>query len=183
MLSNSHLGAAVTLRLEARKSFSFHVQLRDSHRRKLPAPGATFRFVARDNRYPREAFLTKEPSYTRLDYGFLKFDFQASELDMPPGEYPYVMVMTTDEGYSMVIMKGSLQILDNPDTLAVEDTYDEQKVVGGVEATLRGKYVVNIQVGHVVPPGMDFFTGEEREALNKLIEEMQQMKIQLGLEP
>lgn len=182
MLSNSHLGASVALRLEARKSFTFNVQLRDHTGKKLPCPGATFRFVAQDNKYPNGNFLSKSPSVLNAGYGFLKFDFQASELDMPEGEYPYVLVMTTKDGYSLVLMKGHIQLQGNPDTQAVNDSYDEQKAIGGIEATLRGRNVVNIQVGHVLPPGMDFFSDLEREALNKLIDEMQQMKLQLGLE-
>lgn len=181
-LSNSHLGSSVTLRLEARKSFTFNVVLKEPNGTSLDIHGCKFRFVAQDNKYPRDNFITKSPSLLEPGRGFLKFDFQASDFDIDAGEYPYVLVMTTKDGYSLVLMKGIIQLLGNPDVLSVEDVYDEQIVAVGLEATLRGNNVINIQVGNVVPPGKDYFSELEREALNNLIEEMRQMKLQLGLD-
>lgn len=181
MLSNSHLGSSVTLRLEARKSFTFNVQVREPNKRKIDCTGATFRFVAQNNRYPYENFLDDNPSYQKLDEGFVTFSFQAADLDLPSGEYPYVLVMVTAEGYSLVLMKGVIELLGNPDTLSVHDSYDESPAIEGVEVTLRGKHEVQIQVGNVLPPSMNFFSDRERESLSNLIKEINKMKKQLGM--
>lgn len=181
VLSNTHLGSSITLRLEVLKSFTFNVKVKDHRGRPLDIGGTSFRFVAQDNRYPYDNFITKHPSIIEPAQGFVKFDFQAAELDMPSGEYPYVLVMTLEDGYSLVIMKGTLQLLDNPDVLAGEDVYDTQPASQGIEVKLRGHNVVYVRTGNVLPPGMNFFSDDEKIALDNLIDEMNQMKRQLGI--
>ena len=180
-LSNSHLGADVTMRLEQRKSYTFSLQVRDPKQRKLDCTGCTFRFVMEQTSFPQSVVLDKQPATKDLENGFVTFNFQASELDLEPGEYPYALVALSPDGYSVVLTKGVVQIIHNPDSSATSSTFDEDRAIEGIEVILRGQDLISITVGNVLPPGMNFFSDKERETLNRLNEEIRLMKLQLGL--
>lgn len=180
-LSNSSVGSDLTIRLEQRKSYTFNVQIVDARGRKLDATGCSFRFVMERSTYPVEIVLEKTPATMELEQGFLTFNFQARDLNLPEGEYPYVLVALSPDGYSVVIAKGAVQLMHNPDVRSVDSVYTETRAVQGIEAVLRGQDLVRITVGNVLPPGMNFFSDEERETLNRLNEEIRLMKQQLGI--
>lgn len=71
--------------------------------------------------------------------------------------------------------------MHNPDTSALGEVYATDRAVEGIEAALRGKDLVRVTIGNVLPPGMNFFSDAERETLNRLNEEIRLMKLQLGL--
>ena len=180
-LSNSHLGANVTMRLEQSKSFSFNVQIMDPRGRKIDCTGCVLRFTMERSTYPQAVVLSKLPGSKDEELGFYTFNFQAKELELAEGEYPYAIVLTSPDGYSIVIAKGQVQIMHNPDTSALGETYTTDRAVEGIEAVLRGQDLVRVTIGNVLPPGMNFFSDAERETLNRLNEEIRLMKLQLGL--
>ena len=169
------------MRLEQSKSFSFNVQIIDPRNRKLDCTGCTLRFTMERSTYPQAVVLSKLPGSDDAEQGFYTFNFQAAELELAEGEYPYAIVLTSPDGYSVVIAKGMVQIMHNPDTSALGEVYTTDRAVEGIEAVLRGQDLVRVTIGNVLPPGMNFFSDAERETLNRLNEEIRLMKLQLGL--
>ena len=182
LLSNSHLGVNVTIRLEQRKSYTFTVHVIGPDGSPIDCTGSTFSFVAERSTYPNEVVLDLAPTRMMGPKGFLTFDIQASELELDPGEYPYAITMRTPDNYSLVIAKGNLELIHNPETGSTQHSFPIKETIEGVEAVIRGRDLVKVTIGTLLPPGMNFFTDEERDTLERLNEEMRLMKIQLGID-
>ena len=112
-LSNSPYESTV-LTLEARKSFSLRIELHDRHGNLLPWDNlsATFTLGTLD---PLEALL--EVSATDG-----VFRIQASELDLKPGTYQFTITLRS-RGYSFVIVKGDVKLVQNTEAGSVADFY------------------------------------------------------------
>ena len=112
-LSNSPYEATV-LTLEARKSFSLRIELHDRHGNLMPWDNlsATFTLGTLD---PLEALL--EVSATDG-----VFRIQASELNLKPGTYQFTITLRS-RGYSFVIVKGDVKLVQNTEAGSVADFY------------------------------------------------------------
>ena len=112
-LSNSPYESTV-LTLEARKSFSLRIELHDRHGNPMPWDNlsATFTLGTLD---PLEALL--EVSATDG-----VFRIQASELDLKPGTYQFTITLRS-RGYSFVIVKGDVKLVQNTEAGSVADFY------------------------------------------------------------
>ena len=112
-LSNSPYESTV-LTLEARKSFSLRIELHDRHGNLLPWDNlsATFTLGTLD---PLEALL-EIPATDGV------FRIQASELDLKPGTYQFTITLRS-RGYSFVIVKGDVKLVQNTEAGSVADFY------------------------------------------------------------
>lgn len=164
-------GQAVHLRVEARKSFSFAVWVKDSRGRAVDLTGCTMTIVAKP--YPMDN--TDDATNLLLNdsvaiiptpkAGYARFDLQAETLDIASGEYDYVIVLRTADGYSTVIVKGKLVIEDNPEYSSVLFEYSSSNPTRSLTVELQDKNVVNVYVGGQPPPGMNFVRDEVVAAL------------------
>src|SRR5690606_32903632 len=113
-----------------RKSFTLGVFITDPYGRYVDLTDCSLNIVAK-----REPYSTSDDSgnlfydnpAATIEYpqdGYGRFDIQASQLDHPPGEYPFVIVLRA-RGYSSVIVKGVIEILANPEYTSADEDFEE----------------------------------------------------------
>ena len=181
ILSNSIDATPVQLRLERRKSFSFSVSVRTADLRALDLTNCKLSLVVQRSKYPYDNVISAEPLVREDKEGYARFDLQATDLDIPVGEYPYVVTLVTPAGYSQVIIKGHLDVQDNPDFSATDFVYNAAAPALGIEAVFRSKNHVTSTVGVILPPGCSYITDEERQMINDVNIAVQEIKARLKL--
>ena len=155
------------LRLEARKSFSFALRIADGNGRPFDLTGAALELSVRRRRDPKN-LITNSTAVIggAASAGYARFNLQASDLDLSEGEYPFAITLL-DEGYSSVLVRGTLEIVENPADLGVSGKYEGGVAASALELTLQGQTIV-VQTGLVRPPGETAFTDRDREKLDQL---------------
>ena len=126
------------LRLAARKSFSLEVKLRAVNGSILPiVESSAWLVVGKNSRLPSstDSLFTLQPALINEDQGLLRFDFQASHLDLPAGEYPYEIILES-LGYSTIAVQGVIDLQASVDYAAVNGSYTDPASVGTLGITL-----------------------------------------------
>lgn len=163
--------ALTTLRVEARKSFSFGLYLCDPTGRPVDLTGCRLVIVAR-----AEPVAAEDPNLLGADSeavienpidGYARFDLQAETLNLKPGEYPYAVVLYTSEGYSSVVVKGVLQLEQNTDFEALGEEFPQAQPAQRLDVILRENNAINVFLGGQLPPGMNYI----RDDLMTLLED------------
>lgn len=150
-LSNSPQQQLV-MDLERRKSYSFRVVIMNADRSPMNLSDCTLRFVMKAASFDDDLFDTTnqiincEAQIDSPELGEATFSFQAAELDAVPGEYNYTIVMWTKTGFSVVVVKGILNLHPNTESASALHTYSPGSTDGALEITMRGSDVVNIVV-------------------------------------
>ncbi len=142
------------LRLEARKSFSFHLAVMDPERRPISLTGATLRIVMKQS--PMDAADTDDgdnliaaDTAVLVDAarGLARFDIQASDLNLPTGEYQFAVVLKAASGYSTVLVKGLVDLQQNTEFTSVASAFSTAQPAQQLEVLLRGSTTVEVTVG------------------------------------
>lgn len=161
------------LRLEARKSFALSLWFMDSNRRPADLTGATVRLVVKTAPFaddPGDAQNLIEHSLAEFpmpDQGYARFELQASELDLEPAEYPFVVVLVSG-GYSSVVVKGALVVEANPEYSSMESTYDDAQPPSALDVVMRNQARVDVLCGTVVPPGFTWMSDADKAKVDSL---------------
>lgn len=137
MLSNLP-SSETLLRLAARKSFSLEVKLRAVNGSIIPiVESSAWLVVGKNSRRPSstDSLFTLQPTFINEDQGLLRFDFQASHLDLPAGEYPYEIILES-LGYSTIAVHGVIDLQASVDYDAVSGNYTNPSSVGTLGITL-----------------------------------------------
>lgn len=137
MLSNLP-SSETLLRLAARKSFSLEVKLRAVNGSIIPiVESSAWLAVGKNSRQPSstDSLFTLQPTFINEDQGLLRFDFQASHLDLPPGEYPYEIILES-LGYSTIAVHGVIDLEASVDYDAVNGSYTNPASVGTLGITM-----------------------------------------------
>lgn len=173
------------LRLEARKSFSFSLLLQEPNDAPIDITGCSFEFVMKGTPLAStgdsdEDNLVVNSTAEIVDplLGSARFNLQASDLASKPQEYPFAIVMHTPEGYSAVIVKGVVDLLENTEYASVNTTYDEVQPDQGVTVTMAGMAVLEVTIGGMLPPGMNYMSDQEKADLAQLVEDW--LGVELG---
>ena len=108
------------LRLEARRSFSLRVNVKDeAEDGTLTArdiTGATVTLViVEPAHHGGQTLLTKVADLVTPTDGYARLNVQSADLALPEGEYPFAIVYEEASGYSRTGRKGVVEILDNAD--------------------------------------------------------------------
>lgn len=160
------------LRVEARKSFSFGLWIIDSYGRPVDLSGCELTLVAKEPPIDTTSDATNlvgpdaQANIVVPDGGYAKFSLQALTLDHPPGEYPFVVVLRTPEGYTSVIVKGTLDIQENPEVASVSSTFSSMNPPQSLIAHLQERNIITVEVGGQPPPGMHWLPTDLLERLN-----------------
>lgn len=175
-LTNTPFRNSTLLALEARKSFSLTLMLHEPDEAPVDLTGCSIEFVMKS----REDMLAGsnddanliENSTAEIDdptTGYARFDIQASDLDHDYGEYPFAIVLLMPAGYSVVLVKGTVDLLPNTEFAAIDGVYVDSGASAGLEVTLRDTSVVDIQVGSVLPPGFYYLSAQEKTNISELV--------------
>lgn len=142
------------LRLEARKSFSFALAVKDAQRRAVDLTGASLRIVMKA--LPLDSAdtddgdnLIAEPDaiMTAAELGLSRIDIQAADLNWPTGEYPFAVVLTDADGYSLVLVKGLIDLVQNTEFNSLASLFSSANPSQQLEVLLRGTTTVEVVVG------------------------------------
>lgn len=165
----------VVLRVAARKSFSFAVHVVTTKFAPVTLDGSTVTIVMKSPRAgtdtvdDAENLITNSTgTITNPTQGYARFDLQATDLDVPDGEYPFIIVLTTPSGYSIPAVQGVFDITYNPEYASLGSTYDGDSSVATIDVILKDQHVIKVSVGSPVPPGYDYLSDAEREMLNNI---------------
>ena len=149
----------LALDLERRKSYSFRCVVLNNERNPLDLSGCVVRFVMKESEYDGDLYdmtnliVNSEGVIASPESGEISFSFQAAELDGPPGEYNYSIVMWTADGFSIVLLKGVLNLHPNTESLSVTRTYTTGTANAAIEVVLRGNDVIEV-IANTVPQGV-----------------------------
>lgn len=153
------------LRLEARKSFSFSLSVRDEYRRPINLTGSNIRIVMKQA--PLDSAdvddgdnLIAEPDAALVApaQGLARIDIQAADLNWPVGEYPFAIVLLTPNGYSTVLIKGLVDLVQNTEFNSLASLFETVAPTQELEVLLRGNTVVDVVVGTAQQPAAPVFT-------------------------
>lgn len=139
-----------TLQLEARKSVAISLLvIRDTDEEDGVADltGSVIRFVMANPKHLGAAVLLNL-TFADLDMvnGLMRLDIQAAQLDLAEGEYPFGITLTSDEGYSSLIVKGVVAIEENTDP--TESVHDLVAPPVGLSVTLMEANRIVVKVDH-----------------------------------
>lgn len=175
-LGNTPNRANTVLQLEGRKSFSFALWLKEPNGAHIDLTGCLIDFVMKSSPYDTNDTADEDNLITNSRAvivdpvtGYARFNFQASDLSATSGEYDYSIVLTTPEGYSVVIVKGVVELLPNTEFAAGLENYPAAEPTVFLDVVLRGLNVVEVYVGSVLPPGWGYLANGDKARLDQLV--------------
>lgn len=146
----SNVPAHLTLRLEARKSFSLGLLVQNASGHALDITDTDFTFTANSPRHlGGTQVLDLAFEILSAEDGLARVNFQAADLDLAAAEYSFTVTMITSEGYSAAIAKGGLIIEDNTESAAVAETYSGLGVSNGITVLLGESQQIVLRVDHI----------------------------------
>ena len=170
-------GRTTVIQLEARKSFSLGLWFMDQGGRPADLTGSSVRLVAKacpidvtDTDDSDNLIVNSTATIVDAAQGYCTFDLQASELDLEPTEYPFAVVLTTPTGYTSTVMKGVIDIQQNPDFTAMTSSYlpPEELPSQTLEVVLRGISLIDVRLGHVPPPGFHWLSAADQDKIDQI---------------
>lgn len=163
------------LTLEAAKSFAFGMQFRTVQRDYVDLTDCTVRFVMDNPQHLGGATLLDVTSED-LDpvLGLTQFNLQALDLDRAPGSYPFCVVLVSQHGYSTVILKGEVEILENTDIGATAFSYE-----GINPSTNMAVYMENGGMVEVVVESLDGMYVQVSELISDTLAQFMEIKTEV----
>ena len=170
-------GRTTVIQLEARKSFSLGLWFMDQGGRPADLTGSNVRLVAKaspidvtDTDDSDNLIVSSTATIVDAEHGYCTFDLQASELDLEPTEYPFAIVLTTPTGYTSTVLKGVIDIQQNPDFTAMMSSYlpPEELPSQTLEVVLRGISLIDVRLGHVPPPGFHWLSAADQDKIDQI---------------
>ena len=170
-------GRTTVIQLEARKSFSLGLWFMDQGGRPADLTSSGVRLVAKaspidvtDTDDSDNLIVNSTATIVDAAQGYCTFDLQASELDLEPTEYPYAIVLTTPTGYTSTVLKGVIDIQQNPDFTSMGSNYlpPEELPSQTLEVVLRGISLIDVRLGHVPPPGFHWLSAADQDKLDQI---------------
>ena len=138
------------LNLERRKSYSFLAKLTHADNSLVDLTGCTLTLMVKRDEWDNDNFdhtallVNKDAVISSPASGEGDFALQAAELDWDPGEYYHSLILTTADGFSVVLAKGLFNLLANTESLSMQKRFHGSTATAAAEISLRGSTVVNI---------------------------------------
>lgn len=127
--------------IEANKSYAFAVQFKDPAGVAINLTGSTVRLVA-TGPDGIEAIL-ETAVVTTPSTGYAQFNLQADDLALEPGVYAHDVTLLTSSGYSIPVIKGSIEVGSNVD-LDITNVYTTVVTPDVITVTLDQGQVINV---------------------------------------
>jgi len=159
----SNVPAAETpIRLAARKSFALGIYFYVGDVN-ADITGHTFTLTVGPKRGNGAAVLTKVLELVDAGSGYARLNLQATDTDLPDGEYPYVIDVLTPEGYSGELIRGPLEIAANP-RLDASGVYAGTGAAETITVTLRDSNTIKVTLNYMLPitPSLDLAAMDSR---------------------
>lgn len=124
------------LRLAAGKSFSLALHFKDSKGVALSLVDSQASLtIARNTRVGADVVLTKAPEVLNESQGIVRFDLQAKDLDLTPGDYVYEVAIES-LGYSTVVVRGAIELEPSFDRSFTSRSYDDPGATGNINVVV-----------------------------------------------
>lgn len=147
------------LRLAAGKSFSLAIHFKDAKGAYLPLDDSEASLsIAKIGRLDPEVVLTKRPTILNESQGALRFDLQSADLDLPPGEYAYEVVVES-LGYSTMVIRGDIELELSFDRTFASRSYTDPGATGNINAVVTKNHIT-VQSSNLAVRGGKGDTGE-----------------------
>ena len=146
---------ALNFDLERRKSYAFQVQVKTEDGTPVDLTGCKLRFVMKEGSFDDDPFdllnviVNSEAIIGDPTAGTASFAFQAAELDVPSSEYDYSIVLWTSDGYSTLMCKGLVNILENSESHSMHQMYSLASAASALELVMRSGDVAQVNVAGV----------------------------------
>lgn len=155
--------SAASLRVARAKSYAFGLEFkRRSDELAHNLTGAEVRFRVRNPKRKGGAMVVSVDAdiYDPVD-GLAQVNLQASDLDLPAGDYPFSLSLLGASGYSSLVLDGTLSLVDNAEEESIADTYADVNPSTSLVAWMESGDVVQVQValpieGDTPLPGTGF---------------------------
>ena len=154
------------MRLEQRKSAALSLAFVDAAGRPVDLTGCSVVLVIgeRQRGGGYTVVLDLLGSIQNPTTGLVRFNIQAADLDLAAQEYDYSVTLRTVDRYSAVVMKGSVEILENPDP-SVAGTYPTEAPAMRAIVELLGSSVSVTVTNVILPAEGGVFTAAEKQKL------------------
>jgi hypothetical protein len=167
--------STTVIQVEARKSLSLSLWFMDANRRPADLTGCTVRMVAKQPPFRADDTTDADnlidssvAEFPSPELGYARFELQALELDLAPGEYPFVIVLVSPAGYSTAAVKGVLDVQPNPEFSAMADVYDDVASPASLEVRLRNQATIEVLCGPLIPPGFTWMSDADKAKVDGL---------------
>ena len=159
LLSNSPREATI-LEAEARKSFAVNIRVLSRAQLPVDISDGTMTLVASRERrgLPPEIVINRPATLIDPEQGLARFNLQASDLNLRAASYPMTVTLTHG-GYSTVLLKGELRVVENAEMASVSGTYSDFPGAGGLTAELRDNGEIHLELSNLLLPGAKGDTG------------------------
>lgn len=140
--------SVASLRVARAKSYAFGLEFkRRSDELAHNLTGAEVRFRVRNPKRKGGAMVVSVDAdiYDAND-GLAQVNLQASDLDLPAGDYPFSLSLLGASGYSSLVLDGTLTIVDNAEDESTTDTYADVDPFTSLVAWMESGDVVQVQV-------------------------------------
>ena len=156
------------LRLQARKSLALGLWLVNRNDVPYDVAGCEFRLVIRKAQIPAgvaddsaNLIANSVAEMTMPAAGYVKFNLQASDLNHPPGEYAFSIVLD-DNGYTSTIVQGVVELEQNMEFTSVGESYTEVGHASSLRVALENQVALRVSTGDVLAPGeLPFLDGDK----------------------
>lgn len=174
-LSNTPQETTV-LRLEQRKTFSCNVLFTDGTGGRVDLTGSVLtldRVINLDRVDRLEDLVLGDVASTTAELvdaaaGHARFTVQAAELAQRPGSYPFTITLRGPARYSVVVVKGTVELQQNGEFASAEVTATDAQPGQNLEVVLRGTNVVDVNIGSALPPGVRYLSDGDQAKLDLL---------------
>ena len=162
------------LRLQARKSLALGLWLVNRNDVPYDVAGCEFRLVIRKAQIPAgvaddsaNLIANSVAEMTMPAAGYVKFNLQASDLNHPPGEYAFSIVLD-DNGYTSTIVQGIVELEQNMEFTSVGESYTEVGHASSLRVALENQVALRVSTGDVLAPGELPFLDGDKDKLDSL---------------
>ena len=149
--------------LDRGKSFAFTMSFVDKAGLPHDLTESVVRIVVEEPQYFGGAEVISMPAFEEnLPGGVVRFQFQAEDLLLEPGEYPYDVTLVAAMGYSSPVIKGTFVIGSNTDDV-VDNTYTGVDLSQGLVVTMHHGNAIQVCLDYAV--GLKGDKGEQGEVV------------------
>ena len=133
------------LEFEARKSAAFGVWFQDARGATVNLTGSEIRLTV-----VNPQVLQVDADYIDAGTGYATFALQASDLDLTPKTYPFVVTLVSSN-YSLVVLKGELKLKPNGEVTSTSETFTTPPAANSLLVKLLGSQNVHVSLAAYPP--------------------------------
>lgn len=135
--------------VERAKSFALGMMFKSADGHAVDLTGSIIRMTATElGQWGGRIVLERTAEHISELGGYVQFKFQAEDMDLRPGQYPYDITLVTPQNYSIAIIKGYLEIGSNTDS-DVSNVYTDVHTGADITVTLGNQNAVEITVERI----------------------------------